>query len=115
MKLDAHQHSRARNIIPWVRRSDVKLDVYEFREVGPHEVLTRWRFSCLLDLPWRPRIAAAGGCVGWVGRPCCRCWWVGVWVGLSGRCLGWVGWPALCNLIALLGGWDKLLLCATAL
>ncbi len=24
-------------------------------------VVTKWRFSCILDLPWRPLLAAAGG------------------------------------------------------
>lgn len=28
---------------------------------GDNTLTTRWRFSCLLDLPWRPRLAAAGG------------------------------------------------------
>lgn len=43
-----------------VCRRDIKLDVYEFEERGD-EVETKWRFSCILDLPWRPRLAAAGG------------------------------------------------------
>lgn len=41
--------------------SDIKLDVYDFvetREEG--QILTKWRFSCILDLPWRPLLAAAG-------------------------------------------------------
>lgn len=25
------------------------------------QVQTKWRFSCILDLPWKPRLAAAGG------------------------------------------------------
>ncbi|KAG2443128.1 hypothetical protein HYH02_009539 [Chlamydomonas schloesseri] len=40
--------------------SDIKLDVYDWQE-GDNTLTTRWRFSCLLDLPWRPRLAAAGG------------------------------------------------------
>ncbi|GIL60390.1 hypothetical protein Vafri_14995 [Volvox africanus] len=40
--------------------SDIRLDVYEWQE-GPSSLETRWRFSALLDLPWRPRLAAAGG------------------------------------------------------
>ncbi|GIL80557.1 hypothetical protein Vretimale_16018 [Volvox reticuliferus] len=40
--------------------SDIRLDVYEWHE-GPSSLETRWRFSALLDLPWRPRLAAAGG------------------------------------------------------
>lgn len=27
----------------------------------PFQVLTKWRFSCTLALPWRPLLAAAGG------------------------------------------------------
>ena len=40
-------------------RRDIKLDVYDWKEEGD-EVLTKWRFSCVLDLPWRPLLAAAG-------------------------------------------------------
>lgn len=40
--------------------SDIKLDVYEWEE-GPASLQTKWRFSCILDLPWKPRLAAAGG------------------------------------------------------
>lgn len=39
---------------------DIQLDVFEWQESGG-EVVTRWRFSCVLDLPWKPRLAAAGG------------------------------------------------------
>lgn len=28
---------------------------------GENELVTKWRFSAILDLPWRPRLAAAGG------------------------------------------------------
>ncbi len=28
---------------------------------GERELVTKWRFSAILDLPWRPRLAAAGG------------------------------------------------------
>ncbi|KAL6754352.1 SOUL heme-binding protein [Haematococcus lacustris] len=42
------------------RMSDVRLEVYSMEEVGQACLKTRWRFSCLLDLPWRPRLAAAG-------------------------------------------------------
>lgn len=41
---------------------DVKLDVYEFNELE-NSVETKWRFSCILSLPWRPRLAAAGSTV----------------------------------------------------
>ena len=40
------------------------LDVFEFVEdESKREVRTRWRFSCILDLPWKPLLAAAGGTV----------------------------------------------------
>ena len=41
-------------------REDVQLDLLEFKEEGD-EVQTKWRFNALLQLPWRPRLAAAGG------------------------------------------------------
>lgn len=41
---------------------DVKLDVYEFNELG-NFIETKWRFSCILTLPWRPRLAAGGSTV----------------------------------------------------
>ena len=41
-----------------------KLDVFEFVEdESNREVRTRWRFSCILDLPWKPLLAAAGGTI----------------------------------------------------
>lgn len=45
---------------PCSYRRDVKLDVYDWQE-GEEEVVTKWRFSCVLDLPWKPALAAAGG------------------------------------------------------
>eukprot|EP00955_Chlamydomonas_euryale_P112402 366130-Chlamydomonas_euryale.AAC.29 len=39
-------------------RRDINLDVYDWKEEGD-AVNTKWRFSCILDLPWRPRLAAA--------------------------------------------------------
>jgi hypothetical protein len=41
-------------------REDIQLDLMEFEEEG-NEVRTKWKFSALLQLPWRPRLAAAGG------------------------------------------------------
>lgn len=42
--------------------TEIQLDLLSFEEgPGPHELTTRWRFSAILDLPWRPRLAAAGG------------------------------------------------------
>ena len=38
----------------------MQLDVLDFKEEAD-QVVTRWRFSSILDLPWRPRLAAAGG------------------------------------------------------
>ena len=43
-----------------LRREDVQLDLLEFKEDG-NEVQTKWRFNALLQLPWKPRLAAAGG------------------------------------------------------
>jgi hypothetical protein len=41
---------------------DPKLDVFEFVEnEDKREIRTRWRFSCVLGLPWKPLLAAAGG------------------------------------------------------
>lgn len=41
---------------------DPKLDVFEFkRDEARRQIITRWRFSCILDLPWKPLLAAAGG------------------------------------------------------
>lgn len=39
---------------------DIKLDITEFTETD-NEIVTKWRFSSILMLPWRPRLAAAGG------------------------------------------------------
>lgn len=38
---------------------DVKLNIDEFKEEG-NEIRTRWRFSCILSLPWGPKLAAKG-------------------------------------------------------
>ncbi|KAI7841313.1 hypothetical protein COHA_004932 [Chlorella ohadii] len=39
---------------------DIQLDITGWAE-GERELVTKWRFSAILDLPWRPRLAAAGG------------------------------------------------------
>jgi hypothetical protein len=39
---------------------DVKLDILDWQE-RDGELLTKWRFSAVLTLPWRPRLAASGG------------------------------------------------------
>lgn len=41
-------------------REDIKLDVTGWEEKEA-ELQTQWRFSALLSLPWRPRLAASGG------------------------------------------------------
>jgi hypothetical protein len=41
-------------------REDIKLDVTGWEEKET-ELQTQWRFSALLSLPWRPRLAASGG------------------------------------------------------
>lgn len=40
--------------------SDIQLDITGWQE-GEQDLTTKWRFSAILDLPWRPRLAAAGG------------------------------------------------------
>lgn len=40
-------------------RSDVDLQITQF-DVRDNEVEAAWRFSAILDLPWKPRLAAAG-------------------------------------------------------
>uniref|UniRef100_A0A6S8L2C6 Uncharacterized protein n=2 Tax=Eukaryota TaxID=2759 RepID=A0A6S8L2C6_DUNTE len=40
---------------------DIKLKVYDFQFEGDNKVHTKWRFSCILNLPWKPLLAAAGG------------------------------------------------------
>lgn len=38
----------------------VQLVLFPQQEEG-NEIKTKWRFSAILGLPWRPRLAAAGG------------------------------------------------------
>eukprot|EP00884_Botryococcus_braunii_P014047 jgi/Botrbrau1/22643/Bobra.176_1s0065.1 len=38
----------------------IKLELLDWKEDGD-EIRTKWRFSAILGLPWRPRLAAAGG------------------------------------------------------
>ncbi|CAM9245985.1 unnamed protein product, partial [Choristocarpus tenellus] len=39
---------------------DVKLDVTSWEETA-NSIKTKWRFRCVLGLPWRPTLAASGG------------------------------------------------------
>lgn len=39
---------------------DIKLELTEWQE-EPGQLVTKWRFSAVLGLPWRPVLAAAGG------------------------------------------------------
>lgn len=39
---------------------DINLEITGWEE-GPDSLTTSWRFSAILDLPWKPRLAAAGG------------------------------------------------------
>lgn len=41
-------------------REDIKLDMLDWRETD-EALETKWRFSAVLTLPWRPRLAASGG------------------------------------------------------
>jgi len=40
---------------------DVNIDVYDWNETEEGIVRTKWRFRCVLGLPWRPILAARGG------------------------------------------------------
>ena len=55
-----HRCLRSSERVTSISREDVQLDLLEFKEDG-NEVQTKWRFNALLQLPWRPRLAAAGG------------------------------------------------------
>jgi len=46
------------NLGGMMRDVDLKITSFEETEEG---VATEWRFSCVLDLPWRPALAASGG------------------------------------------------------
>lgn len=47
--------------MPWALcREDIQLDLTGWEE-AEGELRTRWRFNAILQLPWRPRLAAAGG------------------------------------------------------
>ena len=41
-------------------RQDIKLDIYDWKE-AEGELETKWRVSGIVQLPWRPLLAAAGG------------------------------------------------------
>jgi hypothetical protein len=46
------------NLGGMMRDIDLKITAWEENE---DDLVTAWKFSCVLDLPWRPRLAAAGG------------------------------------------------------
>lgn len=41
-------------------RTDVKCDVTGWEELGDRKLKVSWRFKCILEVPWRPILAAAG-------------------------------------------------------
>lgn len=41
-------------------RSDVKCDVTGWEELGDCKLKVSWRFNCILGVPWKPILAAAG-------------------------------------------------------
>jgi hypothetical protein len=41
-------------------REDVKCDVTNWEELDDLKLKVSWRFSCILNLPWKPLLAAAG-------------------------------------------------------
>lgn len=40
-------------------REDIQLDLLDWKETD-EALQTKWRFSAVLTLPWRPRLAASG-------------------------------------------------------
>lgn len=55
------KHGRGPEVFRWHPcREDIKLDVTGWEE-EEEALRTKWRFSAILSLPWRPRLAAAGG------------------------------------------------------
>jgi hypothetical protein len=46
------------NLGGMMRDVDLKITGWEESE---SDLVTSWRFSCVLDLPWKPKLAAAGG------------------------------------------------------
>ncbi len=41
-------------------RQDIKLDIYDWQE-AEGQLDTKWRVSGIVQLPWRPLLATAGG------------------------------------------------------
>lgn len=41
-------------------RSDVVCEVTGWEEIDTGKLKVSWRFKCILELPWRPLLAAAG-------------------------------------------------------
>ncbi len=41
--------------------TDVRLEITTWDDSDATRLQTGWRFACTLTLPWRPRLAAAGG------------------------------------------------------
>jgi len=41
--------------------SDIRLEITEWDESDPQQLVTGWRFAGTVALPWRPRLAASGG------------------------------------------------------
>lgn len=67
-------------------RSDVDLEITKW-DVKPADgtLEAHWRFSAILDLPWKPRLAAAGGNAV---QPAWGC--LGFWVSQAVGCQGLV-------------------------
>jgi hypothetical protein len=53
-------------------RRNVSVDVTGWEELEDFKLKVSWRFQCILDLPWKPVLAAAGAqlargcaCIAW--------------------------------------------------
>lgn len=62
------RYTKIFHIVSGSSREDIKLDLYDWKEAGD-EVVTKWRFSCILNLPWRPLLAAAGMIICFMSLP----------------------------------------------
>ena len=48
------------DVLDTICRRDVKVDVTDWQETEQWRLKASWRFRCILDLPWKPVLAAAG-------------------------------------------------------
>ena len=53
-------------------RQDIKLDIYDWQE-AENQLETKWRVSGIVQLPWKPLLAAAGGTTHVFSQVCYCC------------------------------------------